>query len=91
MEVMKRQQQLIQQHYQQFLQQQVGGEGSPPDPSSYLANPWLYLQLFGYSHMLQSFQAQEYLKKMTNAQIHPAESGSASGQVTETLAFLASN
>lgn len=65
MEMLMRQQQMIQHHYQQLLiqQQQDGsepGSSSSSSSSSYLssASPWL-LGLFGYGYtqMLQSFQA----------------------------------
>ena len=62
MEMLMRQQQMIQQHYQQLLIQQDGssdpGSSSSSSSSSYLssASPWL-LGLFGYTQMLQSFQA----------------------------------
>ena len=62
MEMLMRQQQMIQQHYQQLLIQQDGssdpGSSRSSSSSSYLssASPWL-LGLFGYTQMLQSFQA----------------------------------
>lgn len=92
-DVLSRQQDLVQQHFQQLAQLQkqhlsygssAGGSADASTLSSpnLLANQWLYLQLFGYSHMLRSIQAQEILKQVNNLSHSPVESGSNSGQVT---------
>lgn len=92
-DVLSRQQDLVQQHFQQLAQLQkqhlsygssAGGSADASTLSSpnLLANQWLYLQLFGYSHMLRSIQAQEILKQVNNLSHSPVESGSNSGQVS---------
>lgn len=86
-----RQQQMIQHHYQQLLvqQQQDGseaGSSSSSSSSSYLssASPWL-LGLFGYGYtqMLQSFQAAQQQQIATD----PA---TGSGQVRYSFSLLSS-
>lgn len=66
------QQQQRRQHQQNDDDQPAVGaaavSGADASAAGFMAPPWLYLGLVGYSNMLRSFQAHEYLRQMSSGQ-----------------------